>query len=139
MTSTTLARTAPGPRRRARGLAVVGAVLAAAAVWVVAVVLLGVGLTASTGGSSQEVGLIAVVGASLLACLVGWGLLAVLERFTRRAALVWTAVAVVVVLVSMLGPLTSGAGAAGTAVFVLLHLVPAVVLVPVMRRTSPTA
>jgi Family of unknown function (DUF6069) len=72
---------------RARALAVVAAVPAALAVWLVTDPLLGVDLAAPTRPGSQELQSITpalVAGTSLVAALAGWALLALLERFTAR-------------------------------------------------------
>jgi Family of unknown function (DUF6069) len=62
----------------------------------------------SGNGAPRAVGIDFVLGASLVASLFGWGLLAVLERRTSRARTIWTAVAIVVVLVSLSLPLSTG-------------------------------
>ena len=114
--------------------------LAALAIWVVADQLLGANLLVrSGGGSPQSVGAGTVVAASLLAALLGWVLLAVLERRTSRARAVWTGVALVVLLLSLSGPLTGGTTPSTTATLVLMHLTVAAVLIPTLRRSSPAA
>jgi hypothetical protein len=100
--------------------------------------VLGVDLTVGPGGRAQSVGLGSVVLTSLVAGLLGWALLALLESRSRRAATVWTAIAIVVALLSLGGPLSAGAGAAASVVLVALHAVVAAVLIPALRRTSPT-
>jgi hypothetical protein len=75
--------------RRARALAVIAAVLAALAVWVVTDPLLGVDLADPARPGSEELQSITpalVAGTGLVAALAGWGLLALLERFTARPA-----------------------------------------------------
>ncbi|WP_369814821.1 DUF6069 family protein [Micromonospora sp. NRRL B-16802] len=73
---------------------VVGAVGMAAALWMVAVPLLGHRLTVTGGPPGRErleIGLTPVVIAALAAALAGWALLALLERVLPRSArLVWT-------------------------------------------------
>ena len=132
--------TAPSRRQlRSRGFAVIAAVLAALVVWSIAVPLLGVQLTVhkSPGGSDlQTVGPAFVLVVSLLASLLGWGLLAVLERRTRRAGIVWTVVAGAVLLLSLAGPLTAAVTTGGKVSLVLLHLSVAAVLIPLLRRTA---
>ncbi|MEO8750605.1 MAG: DUF6069 family protein [Allobranchiibius sp.] len=134
--------TAPSHRRlRSRAIAVAAAVLAALLVWAVAVPLLGVQLTVRTIPSSdsmQTIGAGFVLAVSLLASLLGWGLLAVLERRTQRAGTVWTVAAGVVLLVSLAGPLTAAVTPGSKVSLVLLHLSLAVVLIPLLRRTSPS-
>jgi Family of unknown function (DUF6069) len=82
-------------------------VLAALAVWLVADPLLGVELAAPTRPGSEELQSITpalVAGTSLVVALAAWGLLALLERFTARPRAIWTAIAVLVGLLSLAGP-----------------------------------
>lgn len=127
-------------RVRARALGVVGATLAALAGWTLAVLLLGVDLSVRPGGgTAQTVGAGSVVAVSLAASLLGWALLAVLERRSSRALTVWTGVALGILLLSMAGPLTAAITTSGKAALVALHLAVAAVLIPTLRRTSPLA
>jgi len=119
---------------RTRALSVGGAVIAAVAVWIVAVPILGLHLIVRFGnGSPQSVGVDFVVGASLIASLLGWGLLAMLEARTSRARTIWTVVALAVLLVSLSLPLSAGTTASTKAVLALMHLAAAAVLVPSLR------
>ena len=134
--------TAPSRRQvRSRVLAVTAAVLAALVAWSVAVPLLGVDLTVRTspgGGSVQTIGPGFVLVVSLLASLLGWGLLTMLERRTYRGGTVWTGTAGVVLLLSLTGPLTAAVTTAGAVSLVLLHLSVGAVLIPLLRRTALT-
>ncbi len=77
---------------RTRALGVVGAVIAAVAVWVIEVPILGLHLDIRFGsGAVQTIGIGFVLGATLFASLLGWALLAILERRTPRARTIWTA------------------------------------------------
>jgi predicted permease len=105
--------------------------------WVAAVPIVGVDLAVTMGGRTQSIGLEPVVGVSLVAGLLGWALLAALESRTRRAAVIWTALALVVTVLSLALPLTSAAGAASGAVLVALHLLVAAILIPGLRRRAP--
>ena len=68
---------------RTRALGVAGAVLAAVAVWAVAVPILGISLLIRFGTSApQGVGLPAVVGGSLVLSLPGLGLLVAPEKLS---------------------------------------------------------
>ena len=114
--------------------------LAALVVWSVAVPLLGVGLTVRTtpGSTVQTIGAGFVGAVSLLASLLGWGLLAILERRTQRAGTIWTAPAgVVLLLLSLAGPLTAAVTTGGKVSLVALHLSVAAVLIPLLRSTAP--
>jgi hypothetical protein len=108
------------------------------AVWAIAVPVLGIHLIIRFGSAapeSVEVGLVA--GASALASLAAWGLLALLERRTRRARSIWTAIAVVVLLVSLSLPLSAGTTNSVRATLALMHVVVAAILIPTLRRGSP--
>jgi predicted permease len=120
-----------------RALGVGAAILASAAVWVIAVPLLGAHLLIRFGSSApQTVGVGYVVGATLLASLAGWGLLALLEHRTARARSIWTVAAVVVLLISLTLPLTAGTTTASKVVLALMHIAVAAVLIPVLRGGS---
>jgi hypothetical protein len=128
--------------RRARALAVIAAVLAALAVWLVTDPLLGVDLAAPTRPGSQELQSITpalVAGTSLVVALAGWALLALLERFTARPRTIWTAIALLVALLSLAGPLSTLASttAANGLSLALMHLAVAAVLIPILAGTSP--
>jgi hypothetical protein len=85
-------------------------------------------------GPAQGVGIESVVGASLAASLLGWGLLTLLERRTRRARTIWSRIAIVVLLVSLSLPLSAGATISSTAALALMHLAVAAVLITGLRR-----
>lgn len=134
---TTIPTAATRPtRRRARLLTVLAATVATLLGWVVAVPLAGVELTARTGSDVQRVTPVAVAVSTLLAGLSGWALLALLERLTARARTVWTVVAGLVLLVSLLGPLSGGVGGAATLTLVAFHLVAGTVLIIGLRRAA---
>lgn len=126
-----------GTIRRTQAIAVVAATGATVAVWAIAERLAGVDLTVRTGSGvgTQQVGPAAVVIVSLLAGLAGWALLAVLERFTRHAGLVWTIVALAVLVLSLAGPAGAVTAAAKLAL-ACMHLAAAAVLIPTLARTS---
>jgi hypothetical protein len=122
---------------RTRVLSIGGAVTAAVAVWAVAVPLLGLHLIIRFGtGSPQSIGLDFVVGASLIASLAGWGLLAMLERRTPHARLIWTIAALAVLLVSLSLPLSAGTTASTRAALAAMHVAVAAVLIPALRIPS---
>jgi hypothetical protein len=78
----------------------------------------------------------AVALATVVAGLAAWALLALIEHFTRRAAAVWSWIACVVLLISLLGPIGSAVGAAATATLTAMHLVTGAALIPIMARSS---
>ena len=124
--------------RRARILAVVGGAAASLAVWAVAGPLAGVDLRVHAGSRAEQVGPATVIIVSVLAGLVAWALLAVLERFTPRARAAWTVNALVALAVSLAGPLTSGTTTAAKLALAGMHVATAVVLVLALpgRRAS---
>jgi Family of unknown function (DUF6069) len=129
--------------RRARVLAVIAAVLAALAVWLVTDPLLGVDLAAPTRPGSEELVSITpalVAGTSLITALAGWGLLALLERFTARPRPIWTRIAVLVGLLSLAGPLSTIASTtvANGLSLALMHLAVAAALIPGLAATAPS-
>ncbi|MEW1754595.1 DUF6069 family protein [Streptomyces angustmyceticus] len=130
-----MAATSP---RSARFLAVLGTVAATLVVWVIATVLLGVTLDArmKPGAAVQHIGPAAVVLASLVVGLAAWALLALLERLTARARRVWTVVAVVVLVLSLIAPLQSGVTTGAKVTLLCMHLVAAAVLVPALARPA---
>src|SRR5215218_7560286 len=104
---------------RARALAVIAAVLAALAVWLVTDPLLGVDLAAPTRPGSEELQSITpalFAGTSLVAALAGWGLLA------------------------LAGPLSTIASTtvANGLWLALMHLAVAAVLIPGLAATAPS-
>jgi hypothetical protein len=124
---------------RARALSVGGAVSAAVAVWVVAVPLLGLHLIVRFGnGSPESIGVDFVVGASVLASLLGWALLALLETRTARARTIWTVLAIAALLVSLSLPVSAGVTTATKAALALMHVAVAAALIPTLRRSSAT-
>jgi len=84
--------------------------------------------------ATQTVGPVAVAATALIAGLAGWAALALLERFTRHARVIWTALAIVVLAVSLLGPL-NGVDATTKAALLGLHTVVGVVLIVGLPRT----
>lgn len=117
-------------RRRRSGVTAL-AVLASVLVWLVADPLLGHRLRIVDGEQTLDIGAAPVAVVALLASLVGWGLLAVLERFGAwRARAIWTGVACAALAVSFL-PLTGDGMDGGTRVpLALMHLAVAAVLIP---------
>lgn len=140
MTQTTEpSTTASGTRQRRRGAAVTAAVLTPLLVWSIAVPLLGVDLAVRPGSDAdpaRTVGPAVIAAVSLLAALLGWALLAVLEARTHRARPVWLAAAGVVLLLSLAGPLTSAVNTSAALTLVVMHVGVAAVLIPLLAATS---
>src|SRR5258706_3109040 len=87
--------------------AVLAATAAATAIWAVATAA-GAELTVSFGPGQpiQKVTVVNVVVTALVGSLAGWGLLALLRRFTAKARTVWTVTAVVASLLCRYGALS---------------------------------
>ena len=136
LTATTSA--APDARQgRARALCIAGGAAAAAIAWAIEVPLLGVRLTVRFGAMHPQI--VApgqVIGAALVAGLIGWLLLAVLDRRTPRARTVWTVTALLVLALSLLLPLAAGTTAAAVTGLIVLHLTVGAVVIPGLARTA---
>jgi hypothetical protein len=113
------------------------AVLAAVAGWLLADGAFGVHLAVRSGPGQPEqpIGLAAVLLISALAAALAWGSLALLERITGRARPIWTAIAVVVLVGSLLGPL-GGVSTGARMSLIGLHLLVGGVLIVGLRRTA---
>ena len=128
-------RSASAHVRRNRILGVAGATLAAVAVWVIEVPLLGIRLLTQFGNTApQSVGIELVVLSSLAGSLAGWGLLAILERRFARARTIWTGIAIAVLLASFSAPISAGTTTTTKVALAMMHLAVAAVLIPTLRR-----
>ena len=91
---------------RARALSAAGGALAAALAWIVEVPLLGIHLDVRFGaGHIQTITIGQVIGVAVAASLLGWLLLALLERRTPRARSLWITVALAALAASLALPL----------------------------------
>ena len=117
--------------------AVLAATAAAVAIWAVATAA-GAELTVSFGPGQpiQKITVVNVVVAALVGSLAGWGLLALLRRFTANARAIWTVIAIVFALFSLGGPLSAIASTGTKAALVAMHLVVATVVIVGLRRTK---
>jgi hypothetical protein len=118
--TTTTAPQASRSLHRHRAGTVLGAVGAAAAAWAVLTQFGGVDLVA--GSPPATIGFAQVVLTAAVAGLAGWALLAAFERWTAAPRRNWRIVAVSVLVVSLIGPLTMAAGLAMGGL-VTLHVV----------------
>ncbi|MFC0627376.1 DUF6069 family protein [Kribbella deserti] len=131
-------RAAPA-RRLARATAVVISAVAALVVWVIADPLLGVNLTVVREGVTTTIGAGMVLLMATVSALLGWALLALLERFIARprAWRIWLGVAIAVLALSLVMPFNSGEidGSAQVALLVM-HLAVGVPLMALLGRTA---
>jgi len=127
---------ATGGSARASIATVLGATAAAVVIWVVATAA-GADLTVSFGPGQpiQKVTVVNVVVAALVGSLAGWGLLALLRRFTAKARAVWTVTAIIAAVLSLAGPLSAIASAGTKVSLVAMHLTVATVMIVALRRT----
>lgn len=79
------------------------------------------------------IGLGTTLVATLIFGLLGWGTLALLERLTARAVTVWTVLAGLVAVLSLIPIYLEEATTGTRAALALIHLAVAAVLVPAMR------
>src|ERR1700740_2675996 len=109
-TTTASAPAVPQVKRgRSRALCAAGGALAAALAWIVEVPLLGIHLNVRFGaGHIQTISVGQVIGVAVAASLLGWLLLALLERRTPQARILWTAIALAALAASLALPLAFG-------------------------------
>jgi Family of unknown function (DUF6069) len=124
-------------RVRTAAPALLGAPVAATAIWAVATAA-GAELTVRFGAGQppMDITVVNVVVTALLASLAGWGLLAVLNRMVARARAVWIAVAATMALLSLGGPLSATASGGTKVVLVAMHLAVATVLIAALGRPA---
>lgn len=120
-------------RRLTRAAGVAGGTLVNAVIWLIATAL-GVDFVLTDSTGTGVVDLPTTVIFTVIFGLLGWGSLALLERFTRRGLAIWTVLAVAVVLASMV-PIFLVQATTGTQVaLVLIHLAVGAALIPAARR-----
>jgi hypothetical protein len=138
--STRAAATMAGSRRLTRALATVGGAVAALVVWFVAKYAFDVELQVRQLGSTEvaDVTAFMVIVSALIGALVGWALLAILERFVERARTLWTWIALAGLVLSFASPLTAQDATGGTKLALsIMHVAVAAVVIPIFARTSP--
>jgi hypothetical protein len=124
---------------RARALRVAGGALAAAAAWIVEVPLLGIHLDFRFGaGHIQTISVGQVIGVTAAACLLGWLLLALLERRTTHPRLLWTTIALAALAASLALPLAAATTTSAAAALAVMHLTVGGAVIPAMARTAQT-
>lgn len=125
---------------RKRLFAVVAGVIVAEVVWLLADRVFGIHVQAPAGNGyprPADIGPGTVGVAAGVLSLLGWGLLAVLERFTLRARGIWLALSLLALVASLGMPLSgSGVRPSDRAALVLMHVAVAAIVIPVLYRTS---
>jgi hypothetical protein len=118
--------------------AVVSALAATLAIWLIAHVLAGVDLTVRSGAgdTTQSVGPAAVALATVLGCLAACGLLMVLERVAARPRMTWNVIAYTTLAISLAGPIGFGQTDEAIATLTCMHLAVAGVLIPALARST---
>ncbi len=124
---------------RVRALAIVDAIVLKVVILAIARLATGDWPVATVNGDEQEIGIVSVIAVTALAGLAAWGLLALLERVTANGKTIWTAIAVVVFLLSLVGPLGNGVGTSSTIVLALMHAGAAATIIPLMQRPVDSA
>jgi Family of unknown function (DUF6069) len=140
LTTNTSATAAPDVKLgRARALCALGGALAAALAWTVEVPMLGIHLNYRFGtGHIQTIAAGQVIGVTVAAALLGWLLLALLERRTPRARSLWTAIALAALAASLALPLAAATTTSAAAALVVMHLTVGAAVIPAMARTART-
>lgn len=123
---------------RNRLIAIGGGLVAALLTWGIAVAV-GVELVVTRAGTAIAIGAVNVILSTLLASFAGWGVLALLERFTARARTIWTVVAVAVVVLSLLPTVTADASTGTRIALTAMHLAVGAVVVPLLRKDARNA
>jgi hypothetical protein len=123
-----------------RPAAVVAAIAAASVTWLALTNVAGIALRvptyARTPPATSPLGLSQVIITTLIAALLAWGVLATLERFSRKAHRLWTIVAPAAAVASLLVPLAAPALAGSQRLsLVVFHVVVASVLILTLRAT----
>lgn len=129
--STTASTAAARRRRRALGIPVT--IAAALAVWAVGNVA-GADYVITDSMGTARVDAVATAGTTLVLALLGWGVLALLERITRFGTRAWTVLAIVVAAASMIPVVLVDATTATRIALAAIHLVVAAVLIPAYVR-----
>jgi hypothetical protein len=137
-TTTTTAPAVPHIKHgRARALYAAGGALAAALAWIVEVPLLGIHLNFRFGtGHTQTITIGQVIGVTVAASLSGWLLLALLERRTPHARLLWTTIALAALAASLALPLAAATTTSAVTGLIVMHATAGAVVIPAMAHTA---
>jgi hypothetical protein len=137
MTATTTSAVPDIKQGRARALCAAGGALTAALAWIVEVPLLGIHLNFRFGtGHIQTIAVGQVIGVTVAASLLGWLLLALLERRTPHARLLWTTIALAALAASLALPLAVATTTSAIAGLVVMHVTVGAAVIPAMAHTA---
>ncbi len=138
MLTTTTASAVPHIKQgRARALCAAGGALAAALAWVVEVPLLGIHLNVRFGaGHTQTIAIGQVIGVTVAASLLGWLRLALRERHTPRARLLWTTIALAALAASLALPLAAATTTSAVAGLIVMHVTVGAIVIPAIAHTA---
>jgi hypothetical protein len=120
-------------RRRRRALGIVAALVAALAVWLLGH-LAGADYWITDSQGTVRIDALVTAQVTVVLGLVGWGVLALLERLTRHGTTAWTVLAALVVLASLVPVLLVEATTPTRVALAAVHLAVGAVLVPAFRR-----
>ncbi|QFU90626.1 DUF6069 family protein [Amycolatopsis sp. YIM 10] len=134
MTTSAAQQTPTGSKALTRAGGIAAAAIAVSLIWTLAVPVLGIDLTVTSIGAAapQTVDLVTILIATVAVSLVGWGLLALLER--RGKGRVWTFIAAGVMVLSLASPLLAAGPVDARVTLALLHIVVGAVVIPAFRR-----
>jgi len=120
-----------------RGLWVAGGAAAAAIGWAVEVPGLGIRLAVRFGPMHPETVVAGqVVGAAVVAALLGWLLLALLEGRTPRSRAAWTGIALAVLVLSLALPVAAATTTSAAVGLIVLHLAVGAVVIPGLSASA---
>ena len=109
-------------RRTGRAITVAAGAVGALLLWVVNDPWAGIDLAVRQGDAAQHIGLAAVVVTALIAGLAAWGLLALLGRTVRHPVRTFRIIALIVLALSLVGPLGSGVDLSSRLVLLGMHV-----------------
>lgn len=105
-----------------RVTSVVAALCGALLVWLIGLAF-GMRPTVRFGSDIETVGISSIVGVVVLAGIAAWGVDVLVRHTARHPQRVWLTVCLVVLAVSLLGPVTQAATIGSTTVLFLMHVV----------------
>jgi len=120
-----------------RGGAAIGASVAALAAWALLTGPLDLVLRARTGSEISEVAPANIGVSAMIVALGAWGVAAIVERRAAEPRHRWYQIAITVAVVSLAGPIVSAEGTEAILGLNLIHVVTALVVIPMVAKTLP--